>query len=247
MHNVISKNKLKETAKLLQKKYRDELGYFIAEGEKALEEMIENKTDIIEIYSLKSIENYKIKAPIYIINEDDMKKISSTKSPCEILTVAKKINNNIDEFKKFTHLILLDEISDPGNLGTIIRSAAAFGVEGIILYGNCVDRYSSKVIRSCTGNFFKIPIIEINSILQLQKYFNKHKKIATVLTKENNISLQECKNLQKIIIMFGSEAKGLCVDLINIADKNIKLDMKNNVDSLNLAVSSSIIMYEIFC
>lgn len=248
MHSVktLSNNKIKEIVKLHQKKYRDEYGLFLAEGFKALEELIQSNVEIVEIIALRTTDISKIEKPVSIVDETTMKKISTTDSPCEIVTVAQKTNTNIKEFYNLSKIALLDSISDPGNLGTIIRSAVAFGIDGIILYGNCVDLYSSKVIRSATGNCFKIPIIQLKTKDELIKNFKSHTKIATALSKENNISLKECAKIDKFIVMFGSEAKGLNEDLIKIADKNIRLEMNKNVESLNLSVSASIIFYELF-
>ena len=243
---TISKNRIKEIVKLHQKKYRDEQGLFIAEGFKILEELLASNTDIIEIFALKTTDISKIKKEITLVDENTMKKISTTDSVCEIVTIARKKVQNIEHFSKLKKLVLLDSISDPGNLGTIIRSATAFGIEGIILYGNCVDLYSPKVIRSTTGNFFKIPIINIKNNDEFKNLFKSHTKVATALSMENNISLKECAKIDKYILLLGSEAKGLQKDLINIADKNIRLEMTNNVESLNLSVCASIIFYEIF-
>ena len=244
--NTISNNKIKEIVKLHQKKYRDEKGLFIAEGEKALEEALNSNLEIIEIYALKSYDATNIKKEICIIPENIMKKIATTDSACEVLFVAQKKETNEKDFLKLNKIALIDSISDPGNLGTIIRSATAFGIEGIILFGNCVDLYSTKVIRSCTGNFLKTPILKIKNTEELKTKFKNHKLIATALSEKNNISLKECAKLEKYIIMLGSEAKGLCSDLINIADKNIRIEMDNNVESLNLSVCASIIFYELF-
>ena len=243
---TVSNNKIKEIVKLHQKKYREETGLFLAEGEKILEELINEKIDIVEVFALKTFDNSKFNINPTIVDEQTMKKISTTSSVCEVLAIAKKQDIQIDKFAKLKRIALLDSISDPGNLGTIIRSAAAFGIEGIILYGNCVDKYSSKVIRSTAGNFFKIPIIEIDNIEKLKKQFYNHTFVATALSKENNISLNECAKIDNFILMLGSEAKGLTNDLIKNADKNIKLEMKKNVESLNLSVCASIIFYELF-
>ena len=242
---TFSKNRLKEIAKLQQKKYRESQGLFIAEGEKVLDELLDRNIEIIEVYSLKQINNKKIKVPVHIIDEISMKKITSTESASSIVTVAKQRKEDIALFKKLNRLILIDSIADPGNLGTIIRSSAAFGVEGIILYGDCVDLYSPKVIRSACGNFFKIPILKIKSKEDLEQNFKNHIKVSTSLSKVNNIDLEYCKQIEQYIIMFGAEARGLSPDLTSIAEKNIKLDMKNNVESLNLAVCVSIILYEL--
>lgn len=247
MHSVknLSINKIKEIVKLHQKKYRDESGLFIAEGQKALEEIINSKIELVEVYATDKFQN-NIDVPITIISENEMKKISTTSSPCEVLTIAKKREYSINQITSKNKIILLDSISDPGNLGTIIRSAAAFDIDGIILYGDCVELYSPKVIRSTTGNLFKTPVISIRNIDDINKYFNNHKIIATALSEKNNISLKEAANIEKYIIMFGSEANGLKKELIGISDKNIHLEMKKNVESLNLSVSASIIMYELF-
>lgn len=236
-------NKIKEITKLHQKKHRDEQGLFIVEGLKAVTELIEAEIEVIDIFAIK---DFNLPKKITIIDEKTMKKIMTTTSLCEILAVAKKRKVNVEEIKDSKKIVLLDSISDPGNLGTIIRSAAAFDIKAIILYKDCVDMYSSKVIRSTAGNLFKLPIVQVKTKEELEKIFPSHKKIATCLAKENNISLKECSKIDKYIVMMGSEAKGLSNELINIADKNIKLDMTNNVESLNLSVSASIIFYELF-
>ncbi len=243
MMENLSSNKIKEIKKLQQKKYREETGLFIAEGEKTLEDIIKSKVEIIKIYSTKNIDN--LCKNYTLISENDMKKISTTSSPCEILTIAKKREINTDNFKKLNNILLLDCIADPGNLGTIIRSASAFGIDGIILFGNCVEHYSPKVLRSCTGNFFKLPIITIHDKSCLKEYFPEHKFISTDLSKESDITIQKCSEINKKIIMFGSEAKGLQKDLIELSDFNLKLNMKKNVESLNLSVCVSIILYEL--
>lgn len=247
MHSitVLSANKIKEITKLHKKKYRDETSLFIAEGYKSLEEMINAKVEIKEIFAQVNFDKEISKFPLTYIKEEQIKKITTTDSPCEVLTIAQKKEPDIKEFKKLNKIILLENISDPGNLGTIIRSAAAFGIEGIILFGNCTELYSPKVIRSTAGNFFKIPVIKLNSIADIKSNFPSHKIIATALCEKNNITIPELKKEEKYLVMFGSEANGLSDELLKISDKNIKLEMKENVESLNLAISASIIMYEL--
>lgn len=247
MHTVrsISNNKMKEIIKLHQKKYRDELKLFIAEGEKAFEEVLKENIEIVNIYALETFYP-KIKTDkITVISENEMKKISTTASVCEVLVVGKQKKHS-DGVKNGNRIILLDRISDPGNLGTIIRSAAAFDIDGIIIFGDSTELYSPKVIRSAAGNFFKTPVSFIKSIKELKQLFPNHTLISTALKEENNISIKDAKKLEKFIIMFGSEAQGLNKQLIETADKNIVLEMKKNVESLNLSVSASIIMYELF-
>lgn len=247
MHSIthLSANRIKQINKLQQKKYRQESQLFIVEGLKALEELVNANIEIVEVFALKTIDTSNLNIPVTIIEENIMKKISTTSSVCEILTLAKQKTYKISDINQKNKLILLDSISDPGNLGTIIRSASAFGIDGIILYGNCTELYSSKVIRSAAGNFFKIPVIEIKDENELKNNFKEYKFIATALSKENNISLKDCAKLDKSIIMFGSEASGLNNKLINLSNSNIRLEMANNVESINLAVCASIIIYEL--
>lgn len=240
---AISNNKIKEIVKLHQKKYRDEFNLFIAEGTKAVEELINTNIEIKEIYTTKQTQLVCQNAEIKIVDETTMKKISTTSSPCEILAIAKKQEINKNILKEARRIALFEKISDPGNLGTIIRSAAAFNLDAIILFDDCVELYSPKVIRSSTGNFFKTPIIHLSEIEDIKNSFPAHKIIATSLSNENNIKMSDIK--EKIIIMFGSEAKGLSHNLTQIADKNLKLNMREDVESLNLSVSASIIFYEL--
>ncbi len=242
----LSNNRIKEIIKLHQKKYRDESGLFIAEGEKTLEEILNSDINIKEIIALEGFNSEKINYPYIFVDENIMKKITTTSTLCNVLVVAEKKSIDISQIKTKKKIALFDSISDPGNLGTIIRSAAAFGIEGIILYGNCVDLYSPKVIRSCAGNFLKIPVVFIKNIEELNKNFKDYTKISTAIYEKNNISIKEAARIEKYIVMFGSEASGLQEELVKIADKNIRLQMENNVESLNLSVSASIIFYELF-
>ena len=242
----LSNNRIKEIIKLHQKKYRDESGLFLAEGEKTLEEILNSDINIKEIIALEGFNSEKINYPYIFVDENIMKKITTTSTLCNVLVVAEKKSIDISQIKTKKKIALFDSISDPGNLGTIIRSAAAFGIEGIILYGNCVDLYSPKVIRSCAGNFLKIPVVFIKNIEELNKNFKDYTKISTAIYEKNNISIKEAARIEKYIVMFGSEASGLQEELVKIADKNIRLQMENNVESLNLSVSASIIFYELF-
>ena len=151
---------------------------------------------------------------------------------------------NFKILKDMQKVILLENIKDAGNLGTIIRSAAAFGADGIILYGDCVDLYSPKCVRSTVGNLWKLPIIKIKNLEELKKYFDKFTRIAT-LPRTDNL-LKNYKLKMPALIMFGSEADGLSQELIDYSTDKLKIEMKDNVESLNLATSVSVIVYELF-
>ena len=131
-----------------------------------------------------------------------------------------------------------------GNLGTIIRSSVAFGADAIILYGDSVDIYNPKCVRASVGNLWKLPVIHLKEFKELEKTFKDFERVAT-LPRTNNL-LKTFKPKFPCLIMFGSEANGLSEDLINFSTTSVKIEMKNTVESLNLASSASIILYELF-
>ena len=237
---------VKKYAKLLQKKYRSGSGKFLLEGYKAIKEAfdfgIETEILFVEKTHLKEFDFFK--GEIIETNSAVLKKISDTQTPPVAVAVGKEKEYNPDIFKNMQKIILLENIKDAGNLGTIIRSAVAFGADGIILYGDCVDLYSPKCVRSTVGNLWKLPIIHIKNLQELKKYFDNFSRVAT-LPRTNNM-LKNYKLKTPSLIMFGSEADGLSQELIDYSTDSLKIEMKDNVESLNLATSVSVIMYELF-
>ncbi len=138
-------------------------------------------------------------------------------------------------------VVLLEGIKDLGNLGTILRTACAFGVDGIVLYGNCADLYSPKCVRSSVGNLWKIPVISVNKLSDLKEMFSEYQRVATLPLA--NSTLSEFKARDNILVMFGSEADGLSEELKQYATESVKIEMSGNVESLNLAVSCAVVMY----
>ena len=138
----------------------------------------------------------------------------------------------------------LENTKDLGNLGTIIRTSVAFGADAIVLYGESVDIYNPKCVRSSVGQLWKIPIIEIKDFDELAEIFDKFERIAT-LPRSNNL-LKTFKPNLPTLVMFGSEADGLSDDLIKFSTKSVKIEMATTVESLNLATSAAVILYEIF-
>lgn len=242
----VNNDLVKNCAKLLQKKYRNESGKFILEGFKAIKEAydfgISIETLFVEKSHIKDFNFYK--EEIIETTPVVLKKISDTETPPIAVAIGIQKEYNPDILKKLQKVILLENIKDAGNLGTIIRSAVAFGADGIILYGDCVDLYSPKCVRSTVGNLWKVPIIQIKNIKELKKHFDNFTRIAT-LPKANNL-LKSYNLKTPSLIMFGSEADGLSQELINYSTNTLKIEMKDNVESLNLATSVSVIMYELF-
>lgn len=237
---------VKDYVKLQQKKYRNETGKFLLEGFKAIKEAFDCGIVIEKIFvDSEHIKDYNFAADCVIeTNSIVLKKLCTTDSPPSAVAVGFKRHYKIEEFKSLKKVILLEDIKDVGNLGTIIRSAVAFGCQGVVLYGNCADLYNPKCVRSAVGNLWKIPVVHVEKFSQLQELFGNFLKIAT-LPKSKNY-LKTFKSEKPMLIMFGSEADGLSQALIDYSDESLKIEMNKNVESLNLASSVSIIMYELF-
>jgi len=235
---------VKDTAKLLKGKYRDESGLFLIEGEKGVNEAVIAGVEIIRIFVLEN-SNLFSGEEVVETTEAVLAKISDAKTPPKVVAVARKPENDIDGFKNYKKVILLEGIKDAGNLGTILRTASAFGIDGIVLYGDTVDLYNPKCVRSTVGCLWKVPVVQIKDFEALQEIFTPFERVATLPKGVNVIPLDEYKPTNKTLVMFGSEADGLTAELKAFATKNVKIEMAENVESLNLSVSAAVVMYKI--
>ena len=229
---------IKDISKLKEKKYRDITNTYLIEGEHLVNEAIKNNL-VITIFSL---EDYKINYPYttYIVSKEVMKKLSDNPSIPKVMAVVKKIINNNYGNK----IIMLDNIQDPGNLGTIIRSAVAFNFDTIILSNDTVDLYNPKVIRATQGMIFNINIIKddiFNSINKLKK--EDYTILATKVDNGKNIDKYQLKD--KFAVIIGNEGQGINKDIYPLCDDNIYINMNSKCESLNAGVAASIIMYEL--
>lgn len=230
---------IKETAKLSDKKYRDKTGKFLIEGY----HLIEMATEFLEVVFVCDKKDYgKIKGVEYFLVSDEViKKLSQTMNPQGIVGICKK-----KEEKDITsnNVIMLDNLQDPGNIGTLIRSALAFGYKDIILSNDSVDIYNDKVIRSSQGAIFKMNIIYRNLNEEIDNLKNSGYKVyGTSLT--NATPLGKISFSKKNAIILGNEGKGVKSELLDKCECNIFLEMNKEIDSLNVGVAGSIIMYEL--
>ena len=241
----VNNNLVKETVKLQQKKYRKNL--FLLEGFKPIEEAYLSGIILERAFVEKSKKGKYLFLNCEIIetNEAVLKKLSTTATPPEIVAVAVQPKNSFENLGN--KVVLLENIRDLGNLGTIIRTSSAFGVDSIVLYGETVDLYNPKVVRSAVGNLWKTNIVQMQEIEQLKKYFSDYERFGTLPKSKNSEYLSQIKFSDKPkLIMFGSEADGLSDELKEFATQNITIEMKENVESLNLSISAGIILYRIF-
>ena len=142
-------------------------------------------------------------------------------------------------------VVLLENVKDLGNLGTILRTSTAFGAEALVLYGReCADIYNPKCVRSSVGNLWKIPVVYIESFDELQKYFAGFNCVATL--PHASSYLKDFKAQLPLLVMFGSEADGLSDEMIGFSTDSVKIEMASSVESLNLSVSCAVVLYKLF-
>ena len=235
---------VKETVKLHQKKYRNEKKLFLLEGYKPIFEAFQEKAEIDTVFVTKeNIEKFKfLKDKLVITTNAIMEKISTTKSETEAVNIEKQKKLTINKKKKKKRIALLENIKDAGNLGTLIRSAAAFGIDAIILSGDTIDQYNPKVVRSTVGGLFKLPIVK-ESVDKTKEVFKNHNFIATVVNHKDTITQEKIDYEKPFVIMLGSEADGLTENAIKISNIKTTIPITKTTESLNLSVAGSILFY----
>lgn len=242
----VNNDLIKETAKLLQRKYRDESGLFLLEGEKCIEEAITSGVELERIFVLEGYNKFDLESTIET-TEPVLAKISDTKSAPKCVAVGKQVKHNWD--KNFNRVLLLEDIKDAGNLGTIIRTSCAFNVDAIILYGDTVDIYNPKCVRATVGNLWKIPVFNINNFEELKTLCKDFTPIATLPKSNDTVYLNDFTPPEKSLIMFGTESEGLSEELKQFANKfgkNLTIEMSDKVESLNLSISAGVVLYKLF-
>ena len=235
-NNLLSKNQILHIKKLMQKKYRYQYQEFIIEGLHLIEEALKHPK-IIK-YIVTSDVNFQHKSvPVLITSYENICKLSTTKSPQPYIGICNFIQNNHLYEKDF--ILLLDNINDPGNLGTIIRTAHAFGVKDIIL--KAVDIYNPKIVRSTQGAIFNINIVNnVNLIETVTKLKNDGFKIIGSLLKDSiDYNKVEIKD-KKLVLILGNESHGINQDLINLLDYKVYIPIK--FESLNVAIACGILL-----
>lgn len=253
MDTIQSKDNLliKEVKKLKEKRYRLENSEFIAEGFRFVVEALQSDFEVKAIFisekEKERWEKYKVasyiqkETRVYWITDQILKILSSTENPQGIVAVVKIKKNHIVNSEGF--YILVDKIQDPGNLGTIIRTADAAGALGVIATKGTVDVYNEKTLRSTMGSIFHIPIIESIDMSTVQELKDSGFKLI-VSTLEKSESFYNVKFTDKFILTVGNEGNGISDELMALGDIRVKIPMPGNAESLNAGVAASIMMFE---
>ena len=234
---------IKNIKKLKEKKYR--LDTYIVEGIKMVKEAISENQEI-ELIAIR--EDFKIdfdtkKIKIVTISNKIFNDISDVKTPQGILAVIKKNQNNQIETNS-DYILALDSLQDPGNMGTIIRTADSANINQIIINKTTVDPYSPKVIRSTMGAIYRTNIIEVEDLkTTLKEIQSKGFQIITTDLKATQ-SIYDINYNNKTVVVIGNEANGVSQEILQTADKKVIIPMLGKTESLNASIAASIMIYE---
>ena len=235
MIESLNNEKIKYYTKLNDKKYRKSEKLFIAAGEHLVTEALK-KNIVKEILLLNGEEN--VYGDVTYVTSDILKKVSDLTNYPKVLAIC----YIKDDLKIEGNVVALDNIKDPGNLGTIIRSAVAFNYDTILLGEECVDVYNSKVVRATEGMLFNVNIVTCDLFSTLLKLKESGYKIyGTDVVNGESPAYESNKH----VLIIGSEARGMSNSIREICDKNLYIKMNDKCESLNAGVSASILMYEL--
>ena len=235
---MITKNQIKFIKSLSLKKNRIKEQLFIAEGEKIVSELLRSDFEIKNIYATKE---WKVNNDnITQISNAELQRISNLKSPNKVLAVVQFKNNKIIKHDGIT--LVLDEINDPGNLGTIIRMCDWFGVKQIICSKNTVDIFNPKVVQSAMGSAFRVQV----NYIDLENYLSDIKTPIYGAFMDGK-NLKEVKLPKSAHLVMGNEANGISAEINKlVTDKVAIKNIGKSAESLNVAVATSILLH-VFC
>ena len=241
---MLPKSKIKVVQSLKHKKNRINSNLFIVEGIKSFDELLKSnykiEFTIISKETLDENKYYKNLNDLYVVSAIEIKKLSGLKNNKSLISVAHKKNQKKESIDFSKLIIALDSVSDPGNLGTIIRIADWFNIKSIICSKNTVDLYNSKVIQSSMGSFTRVNVFYENL-----KEIISNKDINVIGTSTDGIDINKFELPDKGIILFGNEAKGIHKDLKTYIDRWISIKKNGRAESLNVSVSVGIILHKL--
>ena len=244
---------IKHIKKLKDKKYRDENNEYIIEGVKLIEEAVQEKSRIKKVIICDdTTRTYEIPTNVMLeiakyeciyVTDKIFSSITQVINPQGILAIIEKSTENQQIDYSEDIIVALDNVQDPGNLGTILRTVDSIGLKQIIVTKDTVDAFNSKVVRSTMGAIFRIKIIETTDLVQSIKEMRKHhfKLMVTSLQTDNSIYDIE---FNKKIIVIGNESNGVSKEIQDMADEKAKIPMLGKTESLNASVAAGIVMYE---
>ena len=237
MLEINSKNnqKIKDACSLKLKKARQEKGLFLMEGIKNLDLAL-TYSKVRTIFTAIGLPKLKQDIECYKVNDEVLRKLAVSENPEGVVFVCETVKPK-KEKSQYHKIVYLDQINDPGNLGTILRTAVAFNYDAVILSKGSVDLYNEKVIAASKGAIFLIDAF----VGDINDYIEGHQVIVSTLD-EKSIPLNECSKPNDFIIVLGNESHGVSEEVIKTANTLVKIEMNDVIDSLNVAIAGAILM-----
>ena len=256
----LKNEKIKNIEALLKlKKERDRQGLFVMEGQRIFKDTLETAPEFIhsifvsesfsketdpEVYQEK-LKSFKSDCKIFVLKDNVFNGISQTVTPQGILCIVRKPEYDLGSIlsQSKVKLLLLENIQDPGNLGTMLRTAEAAGMSGIIMSRGCADIFSPKVVRSTMGSVFRMPFIYSEDFYQSLNEIRERDISIYAAYLHGGSDYREVEFGERSAIMIGNEGNGLTEDAVEKADHRVFIPMKGKIESLNAAVAAAILMY----
>ena len=236
MLEILSKNnqKIKDAYALKMKKVRQEKGLFLMEGIKNLDMALKFGT-VKQIFTVIGLPKIKQDIECYKVNDEILRKLANSENPEGVVFVCEQLKAKKDK-TSYHKIVYLDQINDPGNLGTILRTAVAFEYDAVILSKSSVDIYNEKVVAASKGALFLVDAFydDINNYV--------HGRTVIVSALDEAVALSNCKKPNNFILALGNESHGVSEEVLKLADNVVKIEMNDAIDSLNVAVAGGILM-----
>ncbi len=238
----LENDKVRNYLKLKEKKYRDRTGTFLVEGEHLVLEAY--RAGLVDelILEMDSVFPISVENTIYVTNSI-LKKLSDVENPSYVMALCHK-QQELEEYG--ARILMLDGVQDPGNLGTILRSSKAFDIDTVILSMDTVDLYNPKVIRATQGMMFHMNVVRRNLVEEICKL--KTREVPVYVTRVQygeDVRTLKNKDKRSFALVMGNEGRGVCEEVMDVADRFLYIDMNHMVDSLNVAIATSILLYEL--
>lgn len=255
MQTITSKDNelIKHIRKLKDKKYRDESNEYVVEGVKLVEEAVKENAKIKQIIVCEdTTRTYEIPTHIMLeiakyecisVSDKIFNIITQVTNPQGIMAIIEKNAQNAKIDYTQDIIVVLNDVQDPGNLGTILRTVDSIGLNQIIVSKGTADAFNSKVVRSTMGAIFRIKIIEVENLAQAIKEMRKHHFKLMVTSLQTKNSIYDIDFYKKIIVI-GNEANGVSKEIQDMADEKAKIPMLGRTESLNASVAAGVVMYE---
>ena len=251
MREIRSKDNriVKRCEQLSMRKYRDQFGLYLIEGENLLAEAVKNHARIETVLLREGCQKSlppQVADRTFLVDARIFDKLAQTVTSQGILAIVVKEAARKEDFINLpgSNFIVLDRLQDPGNIGTILRTADAVGYKLAILMKGTADVYAPKVVRAATGSLFRMPVVSMASAKELAEFTGAAGKKLTATCLDARRWYYDEDLTHDIALIIGNEGNGISRDLIESSDIQIKIPMQGNIESLNAAVAAGVLMYE---